>query len=156
MTTTPTSTTSKPNAPPGPRRTGSNTQGRPAPRSSCRSVPQEWRSEDHAGGRDPSPCRSWPRSYPYGIAAVNVDPCCAPAPRGMPDSAPPVGWASLSSTIKGFEGMRALRKGQAGMVALQGDIVGEARIVELAFGLGPCALTEAMAWLQDRLANAES
>ena len=60
------------------------------------------------------------------------------------------------ATIKGFEVMRALRKGQAGMFALQGGIVGEARIVECAFGLGPCALTEAMAWLQDRLANAES
>ena len=60
------------------------------------------------------------------------------------------------ATIKGFEVMRALRKGQAGMFALQGGIVGEARIVERAFGLGPCALTEAMAWLQDRLANAES
>ena len=60
------------------------------------------------------------------------------------------------ATIKGFEVMRALRKGQAGMFALQGGIVGEARIVERAFALGPCALTEAMAWLQDRLANAES
>ena len=59
-------------------------------------------------------------------------------------------------TIRGFEVMRALRKGQAGMFALQGGIVGEARIVERAFGLGPCALTEAMALLQDRLANAES
>ena len=53
--------------------------------------------------------------------------------------------------------MRALRKGQAGMRrALQGGIVGEARIVERAFGLGPCALTEAMALLQDRLASAET
>ena len=60
------------------------------------------------------------------------------------------------ATIRGFEAMRALRKGQAGMFALQGGIVGEARIVERAFGLGPCALTEAMALLQDRLANAES
>ena len=34
------------------------------------------------------------------------------------------------ATIKGFEVMRALRKGQAGMFALQGGIVGEARIVE--------------------------
>ena len=42
------------------------------------------------------------------------------------------------ATIKGFEVMRALRKGQAGMFALQGGIVGEARIVERAFGLGPC------------------
>ena len=61
-----------------------------------------------------------------------------------------------SGTIKGFEVMRALRKGQAGMFALQGGIVGEARIVERAFALGPCALTEAMALLQDRLANAET
>ena len=36
------------------------------------------------------------------------------------------------ATIKGFEVMRALRKGQAGMFALQGGIVGEARIVERA------------------------
>ena len=35
-------------------------------------------------------------------------------------------------------------------------IVGEARIVERAFDLGPCALTEAVALLQDRLANAET
>ena len=60
------------------------------------------------------------------------------------------------ATIKGFEVMRALRKGQAEMFALQGGIVGEARIVERAFGVGPCALTEAMAWLQDRLASAET
>ena len=50
----------------------------------------------------------------------------------------------------------SLRKGQAEIFALQGGIVGEARIVELAFGVGPCALTEAMAWLQDRLASAET
>ena len=60
------------------------------------------------------------------------------------------------ATIKGFEVMRALRKGQAGIFALQDGIVGEARIVERAFGLGPCALTEVMALLQDRLTNAEA
>ena len=60
------------------------------------------------------------------------------------------------ATIEGFEVMRALRKGQAEMFALQGGIVGEARIVERAFGVGPCVLTEAMAWLQDRLASAET
>ena len=38
------------------------------------------------------------------------------------------------ATIKGFEVMRALRKGQARMFAIQGGIVGEARIVERAFG----------------------
>ena len=52
--------------------------------------------------------------------------------------------------------MPALRKGQAEIFALQGGIVGEARIVERVFGVGPCALTEAMAWLQDRLASAET
>ena len=60
------------------------------------------------------------------------------------------------ATIKGFEVMRALRKDQAGIFALQGGIVGEVRIVERAFDLGPCALTEAMELLQDRLANTES
>ena len=45
---------------------------------------------------------------------------------------------------------------QAEMFALHGGIVGEARIVERAFGVGPCVLTEAMAWLQDRLASAET
>ena len=60
------------------------------------------------------------------------------------------------ATIKGFEVMRALRKGQARAFALQGGIIGEARIVERAFGVGPCALTQAMALLQDHLANAES
>ena len=60
------------------------------------------------------------------------------------------------ATFKGFEVMRALRKGQAEMFALQGGVVGEARIVERAFGVGPCVLTEAMAWLQNRLASAET
>ena len=60
------------------------------------------------------------------------------------------------ATIKGFEVMRALRKGQAEVFALQGGSVGDARIVERAFGVGPCALTEAMAWLQDRLASAQT
>ena len=40
------------------------------------------------------------------------------------------------------------------MFALQGGIVGEARIVERAFGVGPYVLTEA--WLQDRLASAQT
>ena len=52
--------------------------------------------------------------------------------------------------------MRALRKGQARVFALQGGIVGEARIADDAFGVGPCALTEAILWLQDHLATAET
>ena len=60
------------------------------------------------------------------------------------------------ATIKGFEVMRALRKGQAGLFALHDGIIGEARLVERAFGLGPRALTEVMVLLQDRLASAET
>jgi transposase, IS6 family len=51
------------------------------------------------------------------------------------------------ATIKGFEVMRALRKGQAAIFNLTGDIRGEARIVERAFGIGPSALTEVVAML---------
>jgi transposase, IS6 family len=51
------------------------------------------------------------------------------------------------ATIKVFEVMRALRKGQAAIFNLTKDIYGEARIVERAFGLGPNALTEAVALL---------
>ena len=60
------------------------------------------------------------------------------------------------ATIKGFEVIRALRKGQAEIFALHGGIVGEARIVERGFGDGPCALTEAMAWLQNGLVSAQT
>ena len=60
------------------------------------------------------------------------------------------------ATIKGFEVMRALRKGQARMFAIQGGVVGEARIVERAFGIGPCALTEAMTLLQNHLTSAQT
>jgi hypothetical protein len=34
--------------------------------------------------------------------------------------------------------------GQAAIFNLTRDIIGEARLVERAFGLGPCALTEAV------------
>src|SRR3546814_1344292 len=48
------------------------------------------------------------------------------------------------ATIKGFEVMRALRKGQARAWCLQPGIMGEVRLVERAFGIGPSALTETM------------
>jgi len=54
------------------------------------------------------------------------------------------------ATIKGFEVMRALRKGQAGAFNLTRDICGEAPIVERAFGLGPCLLTEAIEILHEQ------
>ena len=55
------------------------------------------------------------------------------------------------ATIKGFEVMRALRKGQAVAFNLTRDIRGEARIVERAFGLGASALAEAIQFLSERL-----
>lgn len=55
------------------------------------------------------------------------------------------------ATIKGFEVMRALRKGQVAIFNLTGDICGEARIVERAFGIGPNALTEVVAILEQNL-----
>ena len=55
------------------------------------------------------------------------------------------------ATIKGFEVMRALRKGQAAIFNLTRDIRGEARIVERAFGIGPSALTEAVELLAQNL-----
>jgi hypothetical protein len=48
------------------------------------------------------------------------------------------------ATIKGFEVMRALRKGQVAIFNLTRDVLGAARLVERAFGLGACALTEAV------------
>ena len=51
------------------------------------------------------------------------------------------------ATIRGFEVMRALRKGQAAMFNLTRDIRGEARIVERALGIGDSALTEVVAAL---------
>ena len=55
------------------------------------------------------------------------------------------------ATIKGFEVMRALRKGQAAAFNLTRDICGEARLVERAFGLGACALTEAIQLIGKRM-----
>ena len=48
------------------------------------------------------------------------------------------------ATIKGFEVMRALRKGQASAFNITRDIRGEARIVERAFGLGASVVAEAV------------
>ncbi len=48
------------------------------------------------------------------------------------------------ATIRRFEVMRALRKGQAAIFNLTRDIRGEARIVERTFGIGASALGEAV------------
>jgi transposase, IS6 family len=58
---------------------------------------------------------------------------------------------TVYATIKGFEVMRALRKGQAGAFNITRDICGEARMVERAFGLGACALAEAVRFVSKRL-----
>lgn len=58
--------------------------------------------------------------------------------------------------VRAYPSMRALRKCQAGVFALRGAIVGEARIVERAFGAGPCVPSVAMAWLQDPPASAQA
>ena len=55
------------------------------------------------------------------------------------------------ATIKGFEVMRALRKGQAAAFNITRDICGEARIVERAFGLGACAGSETVQFVSERL-----
>jgi len=55
------------------------------------------------------------------------------------------------ATIRGFEAMRALRKGQATAFNLTRDIRGEARIVERAFGVGVSALAESIAALSEAL-----
>jgi hypothetical protein len=61
-------------------------------------------------------------------------------------------WSQTAyATIKGFEVMRALRKGQASAFNLTRDIRGEARIVERAFGLGVAALAEAVQFFSERL-----
>ena len=56
------------------------------------------------------------------------------------------------ATIKGFEVMRALRKGQARAFNLTRDPIGEKRMIERAFGVGPCVMAETMAWLEEQLA----
>ena len=55
------------------------------------------------------------------------------------------------ATIKGFEVMRALRKGEAGAFNITRDMGGEARIVERAFGLGASPLAEAVRFVSERL-----
>ena len=56
------------------------------------------------------------------------------------------------ATPRGFEVMRALRKGQAAAFNLTRDIRGEARIVERAFGIGASVLAEVSAALNEALA----
>lgn len=63
---------------------------------------------------------------------------------------------SAYATIKGFEVMRALRNGQAGIFNFSSDVFGEGRIVVRAFGVGPCALAETMTMLEKQLRDAKA
>ncbi len=53
--------------------------------------------------------------------------------------------------IKAFEVMLALRKVQGSIFNLTGDIRGKAHILERAFGIGPSALTEVVAMIEQNL-----
>lgn len=61
---------------------------------------------------------------------------------------------SAYATIKGFELMHALRKGQGRAFNMTGDIIGEKRMIERAFGVGPCVIAEAAAIIEEGLAAA--
>jgi hypothetical protein len=52
-----------------------------------------------------------------------------------------------------FEVMRVLCKGQVAIFNLTRDMRGEARIVERAFGIGPCVLAETMQFVSERMAR---
>ena len=56
------------------------------------------------------------------------------------------------ATIKGFEVMRGLRKGQGRAFNLTRDPLGEKRMIERAFGVGPCVMSKTMTWLEQQLA----
>lgn len=52
------------------------------------------------------------------------------------------------ATIKGFEVMHALRTVNARAFNLTRDPIGEKRMIERAFGVGPCVMTEAMTLIE--------
>ncbi|WP_372364928.1 IS6 family transposase [Candidatus Uabimicrobium sp. HlEnr_7] len=67
---------------------------------------------------------------------------------------PTLGFKSMKTayaTIKGFEIMRTLKKGQAKIFQLQKGIIGEVRLVERCFKLGDCAIAEMMKILESDL-----
>ena len=68
---------------------------------------------------------------------------------------PTLGFKSMKTayaTIRGFEVMHALRKGQAKLWMLSTGVRGEVRLVERAFGLGPSIMTEMIRHLETTLA----
>lgn len=69
---------------------------------------------------------------------------------------PTLGFKSMKTafaTIKGFEIMRAVKKGQFRAGQFQNGIKGEVRLIERTFGLGANVLAEAVQVLQDEIEN---
>ncbi|MEO1179131.1 MAG: hypothetical protein AAFV87_18835 [Pseudomonadota bacterium] len=61
--------------------------------------------------------------------------------------------ASRANATEPFEVMRALRKSQARAFNLTRDPIGEKRMIERAFGVGPCVMSEAVAFIEQQLAG---
>ena len=69
---------------------------------------------------------------------------------------PTLGFISMKTayaTIKGFEVMRAIKKGQAKAGQIQKGVQGEIRLIESAFGIGKCALAEAIDVINEAFVN---
>lgn len=69
---------------------------------------------------------------------------------------PTLGFKSMktaNATIKGFEIMRAIKKGQTRAGQLHKGVQGEIRLIERAFGIGKCALAEAIEQINEAFAN---
>lgn len=61
---------------------------------------------------------------------------------------------TANATLKGFEVMRALKKGQAALWQYQDGVRGEVRLVERAFGIGPSGISKAMRKSEAQLTKA--
>ena len=57
------------------------------------------------------------------------------------------------ATLKGFETMRMLKKGQGQHFQIQEGIRGEVRLIESAFGLGPSILADTMDFLKEKISE---
>jgi len=69
---------------------------------------------------------------------------------------PTLGFEAMKTayaTIKGFEAMRTLKKGQGRAFQFQPGIKGEVRLIERCFNLGDCALTEVIKIASQYLEN---
>lgn len=61
---------------------------------------------------------------------------------------------TANATLKGFEVMRALKKGQTALWQYQDGVRGEVRLVERAFGIGPSGISKAMRKSEAQLTKA--